>query len=493
MPSLPPDLVERARAFARGTGEVSPTRDAATVVLLRDRPAGPEVYLLRRAPSMAFAAGMHVFPGGSVDPRDSAQATGWAGPPPQHWAGLLDCDEELARALVCAAVRETFEESGILLAGSSPDDVVADTTGASWEADRLALLDRSVSLAELLARRGLVLRSDLLRVWGHWITPEFEPRRFDTRFFVAAVPEGQRTRDMGGEADQVVWLAVSEAVRRHDSGELAMLPADRGDPPRAHGVRRGARRPGGGPRRRTAHAPRCGRGGRRAARARRTGRRAAGRRGAAVTGGRLPSWCSLVRADNPSPMTLEGTNTYVLRRPDADGAIVVDPGPLDARHLTAVAEHGPVQLILLTHGHADHAEGALLFQEMTGARMTAVDPAYAVGERPLAGSASFDDVGGLRVRVLRTPGHTSDSVSFLVDDDEPAVLTGDTVLGRGTTVVAHPDGQLAPLPRLAVPAAAARARSPCCRATGRSGTTRARWPGSTSCTARSASTRCGRR
>src|SRR5215210_4680744 len=147
MPSLPPDLVERARAFARGTGVVSPTRDAATVVLLRDRPAGPEVYLLRRAPSMAFAAGMHVFPGGSVDPRDAAQATAWAGPPPSHWAGLLGCDEELARALVCAAVRETFEESGILLAGSSPDDVVADTTEASWEDDRLALLDRSLSLA----------------------------------------------------------------------------------------------------------------------------------------------------------------------------------------------------------------------------------------------------------------------------------------------------------------------------------------------------------
>jgi glyoxylase-like metal-dependent hydrolase (beta-lactamase superfamily II) len=163
-----------------------------------------------------------------------------------------------------------------------------------------------------------------------------------------------------------------------------------------------------------------------------------------VTDVPLPSWCTLVRADNPSPMTLEGTNTYVLRRPGAGGAIVVDPGPLDAKHLTAVAEYGPVHLILLTHGHPDHAEGARLFQEMTGAPMTAADPAYAVGERPLTGSASFDDVGGLGVRVLRTPGHTSDSVSFLVDGDEPAVLTGDTVLGRGTTVVAHPDGQLGP-------------------------------------------------
>jgi glyoxylase-like metal-dependent hydrolase (beta-lactamase superfamily II) len=162
-----------------------------------------------------------------------------------------------------------------------------------------------------------------------------------------------------------------------------------------------------------------------------------------MTTGLLPSWCSLVRADNPGPMTLEGTNTYILRRPDAAGAIVVDPGPLDEAHLAAVAFHGAVQLILLTHGHPDHAEGARLFQEMTGAPMTAVDPAYAVGEQPLTGSASFD-VAGLRVRVLSTPGHTADSVSFLVEDDQPAVLTGDTVLGRGSTVVAHPDGQLGP-------------------------------------------------
>ncbi len=224
MPPLPPDLVERARAFASAGGQSPPPRDAATVALLRDGPTGLEVYLLRRAPSMAFAAGMHVFPGGSVDPRDAAQATAWAGPPPAHWAERLGCGEELARALVCAAVRETFEESGVLLAGGSATDVVADTTGESWEADRHALLDRSVSLAELLSRRRLVVRSDLLRVWAHWITPEFEPRRFDTRFFVAAVPDGQLTRDVGGEADQVVWMTVSEGIRRYRSGELPMLP-----------------------------------------------------------------------------------------------------------------------------------------------------------------------------------------------------------------------------------------------------------------------------
>jgi glyoxylase-like metal-dependent hydrolase (beta-lactamase superfamily II) len=158
----------------------------------------------------------------------------------------------------------------------------------------------------------------------------------------------------------------------------------------------------------------------------------------------LPAWCTLVRADNPSPMTLEGTNTYVLRAGGAPGAVVVDPGPLDEGHLAAVAALGPVQLIVLTHGHPDHAEGAHLFQEMTGAPMAAVEPRLVVDIAALRGGETFTDVGGLTLRVVPTPGHTSDSVSFVVEDDEPALLTGDTILGRGSTVVAHPDGVLAP-------------------------------------------------
>jgi glyoxylase-like metal-dependent hydrolase (beta-lactamase superfamily II) len=163
----------------------------------------------------------------------------------------------------------------------------------------------------------------------------------------------------------------------------------------------------------------------------------------ALAGAALPAWCTLVRADNPSPMTLEGTNTYVLRAPDALTAVVVDPGPLDEAHLGAVAALGPVALILLTHGHPDHAEGAHLFQEMTGAPMAAAEPGLVVDAEPLRGAETFTDVGGLTIRTLATPGHTSDSVSFVVDDEVPALLTGDTILGRGSTVVAHPDGRLA--------------------------------------------------
>jgi 8-oxo-dGTP pyrophosphatase MutT (NUDIX family) len=218
------DLVDRARAFLRGDVDVVPARHAATVVLLREGGTGLEVYLLRRLASMAFAAGMHVFPGGSVDARDSDHTPAWAGPSPEDWGESLRCDRPLARALVCAAVRETFEESGVLLAGPSADDLVADTTDDEWESDRQGLLDRSQSLVELLERRGLVLRSDLLRTWAHWITPEFEPRRFDTRFFVAAVPTGQRARDISGEADHAVWLPLDVAIQRFAAGQLAMMP-----------------------------------------------------------------------------------------------------------------------------------------------------------------------------------------------------------------------------------------------------------------------------
>jgi NUDIX domain. len=181
-----------------------------------------EVYLLRRKASMAFAAGAYVFPGGRVDPRDADHEIAWSGPDPGEWGRRLGADEKTARGLVCAAVRETFEESGILLAGPSADTVVEDTR--DWEAERLALIDHSLSLAEFLDRYGLVLRADLLRAWGNWITPEVEVRRFDTRFFAAALPPGQRTRDVGGEADRVAWMRPSEALARGERGEIMLMP-----------------------------------------------------------------------------------------------------------------------------------------------------------------------------------------------------------------------------------------------------------------------------
>lgn len=216
---LPPQLHERARAVASGGVEVAQARNAATVVLLRDGADGIEAYLLRRLGSMAFAGGMYVFPGGSVDPRDGDADIAWQGPPPSEWAAPLSADERLARGLVAAAVRETFEEAGVLLA--SPVDMGDHD---HWQREQAALLDRSASMAEVLARNGLVLRADLLRPWAHWVTPEIEPKRFDTRFFVAALPDGQEPVHFRGESDHSEWVRPADAVERHASGELGMLP-----------------------------------------------------------------------------------------------------------------------------------------------------------------------------------------------------------------------------------------------------------------------------
>jgi len=148
---------------------------------------------------------------------------------------------------------------------------------------------------------------------------------------------------------------------------------------------------------------------------------------------------AVLLAPNPGPMTLDGTNSWVLRAPGEPTCMVVDPGPLSEPHLAALAAAGEVTTILLTHGHADHSEGAARLAALTGAAVRASDPAHRLGEQGLA-DGDVVAQAGLELRVLATPGHTADSLSFTLDD---AVLTGDTVLGRGTTVVAHPDGVLA--------------------------------------------------
>src|SRR5215210_8737469 len=202
----------------------TPVRQAATVLLLRDGATGLDVYLLRRTKGMPFAGGMSAYPGGGVDDRDGDTDLAWVGPPPAEWAAAFGCDERLARELVCAAVRETFEEAGVLLAGPVDGSVVPDVSGDDWEEQRQALLTRELSLAELLAGRRLALRSDLLRPFAHWITPPVEPRRYDTKFFAAALPRGQEARHVSGEADEASWLTPTAALAEMAAGARPMLP-----------------------------------------------------------------------------------------------------------------------------------------------------------------------------------------------------------------------------------------------------------------------------
>lgn len=173
-------LLAQAQRFA-ATGEAPvPPRLAATVLLLRPASPGFEVYLLRRAASMAFASGAYAFPGGAVDPADHD------GPPlAGDWPARLGRPAPESHAIVRAAVREVAEETGVRLTAAA------------------------------------------LAPWTRWVTPEFEPRRYDTAFFVAALPEGQQPADLSGEADRTEWARPADAVARAESGKIVMLPPTR--------------------------------------------------------------------------------------------------------------------------------------------------------------------------------------------------------------------------------------------------------------------------
>lgn len=148
-------------------------------------------------------------------------------------------------------------------------------------------------------------------------------------------------------------------------------------------------------------------------------------------------------APNPGPMSLDGTNSYLIGAPDSQAAVVVDPGPLDKDHLDELAAAGAVELVLITHRHADHTEAGERFHRMTGAPVRALDPVYCHGADPLS-DGEVIEAAGVQIQVVTTPGHTSDSVSFHLPADGPggSVLTGDTILGRGTTIIDYPDGRL---------------------------------------------------
>lgn len=211
----------RVDSLVAGDGAWAPPhpRDAASVVLLRDGEPGLEVFMLRRVSTMAFAAGMHVFPGGAIEASDSSVPT----------AARVD-DAELdsrtwsdrGRAVVVAAARETFEECGVLLAVDAAGRPAA--YDGSLEADRAALLRDEISFAEVLGRRGLRVDDSALVPFAHWVTPEIEDRRFDARFLVAVQPAAQQARHVGGEAERSAWWHPATALEAYAEGLMPMWP-----------------------------------------------------------------------------------------------------------------------------------------------------------------------------------------------------------------------------------------------------------------------------
>ena len=340
----------------------------------------------------------------------------------------MGCEEGLARALVCAAVREVFEECGVLLAGPSPETVVADLRDPEWDVERAALLSKEQSFAELLLRRGLVLRSDLLSPQGRWVTPDFEPRRYDTFFFAALLPEGQIPDDDTSEADHADWTDPAELLAAYEMGEAILLPPTvvsvervleaasaaelvatakpsravvpqivevAGQPMiRADLDHRSSRAwMASGPDSTGSQATRLASSGSRVARLAVERCGYGGRMGDGWQSGAVSERAYCLLAPNPGPMTLEGTNTWVLLEPGSTEAVVVDPGPLHLEHLETVlrfveSRGARVALTLLTHHHQDHAEAAEHFAAQTAA------PVRAIGTRARRPGRRGDGAGG---------------------------------------------------------------------------------------------------
>lgn len=217
-------------------------RFAATVMLIRDNHkkandpyqapeevgrSNVEVFMLRRAKTMAFVPNAVVFPGGRVDERDADPRLPWSGPSPLEWAERLGCEEQIARCIVVAAAREVFEECGVLLAGKDSKQVVGDLTDSVWDSYRIALEAREKSFSEMLIEEGLMLRSDLLGLRSNWLTPVFETRRYNTFFFAALLPEGQIPDDRTSEATIADWVDPLWACDLAEKGQILLLPPTR--------------------------------------------------------------------------------------------------------------------------------------------------------------------------------------------------------------------------------------------------------------------------
>jgi glyoxylase-like metal-dependent hydrolase (beta-lactamase superfamily II)/8-oxo-dGTP pyrophosphatase MutT (NUDIX family) len=442
----------RATQLLHAQREPAVPRPAATVLLLRDTPAGLEVLMTRRSATASFAPGAYVFPGGGIDPAD-AQAHDIAARRPTQG------DEALTQAI--AAIRESFEELGLLLARHAD--------GRPADAADVAALDRHAPFAAQCRERGLVLAADHVYLLAHWITDRDLPRRFDVPFLVARMPAGQSPVADEAEQFEPAWVRPADALARHEAGGFfmifptirtlerlekfatvdAVLAACAGEKPLWTSCPRAGYLHG--------------------AEARFMEHESAyGELALVCPDGQLLhrlDWqteqpvqllknLARLTAPNPGVMTGPGTNSYIVGDPDT-GYLVIDPGPDDPEHQQRLwrATNGDIRLIVCTHSHADHSPGARPLQALCrtkppvlglpsaptarAASQFTPDRALADGEvLTLAGNGSTHSL-----KVIHTPGHAANHLCLVLVEDG-LLFSGDHVLNGSTTVVDPPDGDM---------------------------------------------------
>ena len=391
-------------------------RDAATVIVARPSPDGTyDVLLTRRPESMAFMGGTFVFPGGALDDADRSDAMAdrsLLDRPEARTRLGEDISEGVALGLFCCALRELYEEAGLLLARDERDHPVDPAKVREVYAPHHADVGHDPSLfASFLNAQGLKLSTDVLAPHGRLITPERSPIRFDARFFVAPMPEGQAVIPHPTEVHEWVWITPAEALERAGSKEmdvpiptLAILQG-LAEIPRYADILGGRQQP------------------------------------RAVESTDLSPLVTCVLAPNPGLMEGAGTNTYIVGR---DEVAIIDPAVPDPVYIERVAREagnrGRVKVILVTHSHFDHIGGAAGLAEQLGVEVAAFGTEAPFVSRTLADNETID-LGGTTLRALHTPGHASDHICFYLEA-ERAIFAGDVVAGFGTVVISPPGGNL---------------------------------------------------
>ena len=419
-------------------------RPAATLILLRE---GPEVLMLQRTQSAAFLGGAYVFPGGSLDPQDAS---------PDRVVGLTEkqANERLGVssdgiAYYVAAIRECFEEAGVLLAFGIDGKQIS-----AGRAERL-MHWRNKPFREMLEAEDLYIPAGELAYYGHWITAPGRSRRFDARFFVALAPQGQQGSHDATETVHDVWITPREALERAARGEIELVNATQtslkdlarfSDPRAAFEYARALPE--------VEENRACWAQGRDGPKIFRRGEapyfeihwcdpEETGESTYDIVAGvpkRLDRWVTRLTAPNPGVMTGPGTNSYIV-----NGIAVIDPGPGIDSHIEKLLEFRNLQYILCTHTHIDHSPAAAILKEKTGAKVLG-RPAPAGQDatfKPdvVLGNGQRIDLGEISLRAVHTPGHASNHVCYLLEDTK-MLFTGDHVMQGSTVVINPPDGNM---------------------------------------------------